>query len=64
MEDGNVWCRTKQVCQRYNGIVPRTVDRWVKDPELNFPKPKMINGRRYWRLTELEQWERARAART
>lgn len=53
---------TKTVRERYNNACSRTVDRWINDPELGFPKPTMINGRRYWRLGELRQWERARAA--
>jgi predicted DNA-binding transcriptional regulator AlpA len=59
------WCGTRQVCTRYGGERPlcaRTIDRWIIDPKLEFPKPTMINGRRYWRLRELRDWERQRAA--
>ena len=34
-----------------------TIWRWLKDKSLNFPKPLVINGRRYWRSDELEKWE-------
>ena len=51
----------RQVCERY-GITTRTLSRWLGRPELNFPKPLVVNGRRYWRLNEIEAWERVRAA--
>ena len=33
--------------------------RWVRDPDLNFPKRLLINGRRYWRRSELLAWASA-----
>jgi hypothetical protein len=48
------------VAQRY-GVVVRTLDRWLDDPELNFPEPEVLNHRRYWWLSELREWERNRA---
>ena len=30
------------VAQRYGGVHPRTIDRWLADPELKFPKPIYI----------------------
>src|SRR5258708_33257828 len=43
----------KAVLARYGGICGMTLHRWVRDPDLNFPKRLLINGRRYWRLSEL-----------
>ena len=51
----------KQICQRYK-IVTRTLGRWLENETLNFPKPVVINGRRYFREKRLEEWERRRAA--
>ena len=51
----------KQVERRYS-VCGRTLDRWEDNPELGFPKPSWINHRRYWRLADLQAWERARAA--
>lgn len=48
--------------QRYD-IADRTLDRWLADPKLNFPRPVIINRRRYFRIRELKEWERQRAAR-
>ena len=36
-----------------------TIWRWVKDAELDFPKPIQINRLNYWRLSDLEAWEAA-----
>lgn len=54
---------TSKVCARYN-ISDRTVDRWLMRPELNFPQPIRISGRRYWREAEITAWERTRAGTT
>ena len=32
--------------------------RWGKDAELGFPKPIKIRGRCFYRLREIEEWER------
>jgi hypothetical protein len=50
------------VANRY-GVVVRTIDRWLESPELNFPKPDPVNGRRYWWLSCLRNWDRTRAER-
>ena len=52
---------TVQVAKRFS-VVVRTIERWLRDPNLNFPKPIVVNKRRYWRLEELERWERSRAS--
>ena len=51
----------KPVCERYR-IRDRTLDRWLANQALQFPRPIVINGRRYFRERRLEIWERSRAA--
>src|SRR5258708_3415107 len=51
----------KAVLARYGGICGMTLHRWVRDPDLNFPKRLLINGRRYWRRSELLAWASADA---
>jgi hypothetical protein len=51
----------KKVCARYE-ITDRTLDRWLADPAMNFPRPLIINKRRYFSDSELVAWERKRAA--
>ena len=43
------------------GVTPRTLDRWLQDERMSFPKPVVINSRRYWRESELAAWEQSRA---
>ena len=50
-----------QVAQRYN-VSPRTLYRWDERPGLGFPKAIVINGRKYRRVEQLENWERQRVA--
>ncbi|MGA3062967.1 MAG: DNA-binding protein [Methylocystis sp.] len=39
----------------------RTLDRWDRNPELNFPKPIKINKRKYRDADEVAAWLRERA---
>jgi predicted DNA-binding transcriptional regulator AlpA len=39
-----------------------TIFRWLADPKLGFPQPIRINGRRYWRLADLQAFEVRQAA--
>ena len=48
----------KELAERYH-VVSRTIDRWLANADLGFPRPLVINRRRYWDLGEIEQWERA-----
>jgi predicted DNA-binding transcriptional regulator AlpA len=50
----------KQVRVRYDGISDMTLWRWLHDEELGFPKPIWIQGRRFWKESELVSWERTR----
>ena len=53
---------TRQVCQRY-GVTDRTISRWERDPDLNFPQPSVINNRKYYDEELLTDWDRANASR-
>jgi cytochrome P450 len=50
------------VCERF-GVTCRTLDRWLANEELAFPRPLVINKRRYFEEVELITWERRRAAK-
>ena len=60
--DGDRWIGAPQVRKRYNDLSDMGLWRWLHDPKLNFPHPHYVNGRRYWRISQLERWERARAS--
>ncbi|MEX6506951.1 helix-turn-helix transcriptional regulator [Jiella sp. M17.18] len=50
--------------QRRYSISHMTLYRWErKRPELEFPRPLVINSRRYWYLSQLVAWERKHAGR-
>lgn len=51
-----------QVLARYQ-ISHVTRWRWTRDAELAFPQPMKINRLLYWRLADLEEWEKAQAAK-
>jgi hypothetical protein len=51
----------KKVLERYE-ITDRTLDRWLADTAMNFPRPLVINHRRYFSEPELTEWERKRAS--
>jgi hypothetical protein len=42
------------------GISAMTLHRWLRNPDLGFPQPIIINARRYWRVEALRAWERER----
>ena len=48
---------TRQMCRRY-GVSARTIDRWLASGKL--PVPVRIGQRKFWRLSQLKELERAR----
>jgi predicted DNA-binding transcriptional regulator AlpA len=50
----------RKVQDRY-GISDRTLDRWLVNEALKFPRPIYVNRRRYFCERELTMWERSRA---
>lgn len=60
MKPGKQYLRGPSIDARYN-ISPMTRWRWQRDPVLNFRKPIIINGRKYWCELAIEEWERTRA---
>jgi DNA-binding transcriptional MerR regulator len=53
---------TRYVRERY-GVTTRTISRWERDPDLNFPKPDVINKRKYYDEDRLTDWDRANACK-
>jgi predicted DNA-binding transcriptional regulator AlpA len=48
---------TNAVAERY-GVTTRCLARWVN--ALGFPPPQKINERKYWRESQLREWDRVR----
>ena len=51
----------RKVMERYD-VTAMTLWRWDKDPNLNFPKPIRIRGRKYRSAEELDAFDAKRAA--
>lgn len=49
-----------QVMSRYS-ISEMTLFRWQKSEKLGFPKPMVVNRRKFFRVEDLTAWERERA---
>jgi predicted DNA-binding transcriptional regulator AlpA len=45
------------------GVSGVTLWRWENDAEINFPKPLIINNRKFYRRTDLEAWENSRGGK-
>jgi predicted DNA-binding transcriptional regulator AlpA len=52
-----------RLCERH-GVCAMTLWRRERDKALGFPAAIVINRRKYFRLTEIEAWERAQASKT
>jgi predicted DNA-binding transcriptional regulator AlpA len=61
ISDQPAFLPARQVWQRY-GVCSMTLGRWLADPRMAFPKPVYLGRLRYWKIGDLEAWERARAA--
>ena len=52
-----------QVRARFGGISDMSLWRWLNNEQLGFPRPLVINRRRFFRLDQIEAFEQ-RAANT
>jgi hypothetical protein len=50
-----------EVAGRYSSV--RTLERWLRDPAIGFPKPMMINKRRFFRASDLHQFDAEKTGR-
>jgi hypothetical protein len=46
----------RRTAERY-GVHIRTLSRWDKTPDLSFPPPVYLRGRRYREAAALDQWD-------
>jgi hypothetical protein len=61
--EGGPYLPAPKVWKRYD-TSDRTLDRWISNPALEFPKPIIINNRRYFSEPALSAWERKQAVRS
>lgn len=58
IQDSTTFIGSPKVRNRYDDISDVTLESWIRDPAIDFPAPLTVNGRRYWRVSDLEAWER------
>ncbi len=63
MDSEDVHLSAPQVRRRYGARSDMWLWRLLRDNRSGFPKPLVINNRRYWLLSELRQWEASQAFR-
>ena len=51
---------TRKSLAEHCGVTVMTTWRWGKNPELNFPKPAIINNIPYFDFDEVDAWMRSR----
>jgi hypothetical protein len=51
-----VWADIHDLEDRYRKT-KSSIDRWLRDPELNFPKPRLVRGKRLWAVSDLEAFD-------
>jgi predicted DNA-binding transcriptional regulator AlpA len=54
------WMGDAQIA-RFFDVSSMTIWRWERDLRLNFPKPTIINSRKYWSRDSIDSWMRERA---
>jgi hypothetical protein len=52
------WLRTEAVCARYGDVVPRSIERAVKDGRLPAPEYPLGNKIPFWDEAKLEEHDR------
>jgi predicted DNA-binding transcriptional regulator AlpA len=62
MSDTEKYLTARQVLARYN-VSQMSLHRWLKNPDLAFPRPLYINRRRFFREADIIAWERRRAGK-
>ena len=62
MERDDILITAPQLRQRYGGRSDMWLWRLLRDQSSSFPRPVIINGRRYFSLSALQSWEISQAS--
>ena len=57
MDQSEIFLASRQVRERYGNASDMWLWRRERDKSSGFPAPIRINGRRFWRLSDLVAWE-------
>jgi hypothetical protein len=55
IQKGARWSSNDAETARHCGVTGMTIKRWSKDPKLGFPKAKVVNGRNFRSLDEVDE---------
>ena len=58
-----VWLSAAAVERRY-GKARSTLDRWLRDPAMNFPRPRYFRKKRAWHVAELDAFDQQKLETT
>jgi predicted DNA-binding transcriptional regulator AlpA len=58
--DDDTLLTSGQVRARVGGVTTMCIWRWMRNDRVRFPHPIKMNGRNYWRLGDLRQWQAER----
>ena len=53
-----IFLTSSQVRERYGSISDMALWRWLRDSRMEFPQPIYFGRLRFWKLNDLEIWER------
>lgn len=62
-KDDDTLLNSNQTRAFVGGVSHMCLWRWVRDERVLFPEPVKLNGRNYWRLGTLRQWQAERGFR-
>jgi len=60
--DVRIWISAPSIAERFD-VSDKTIARWERNAELGFPRATLINKRKFFRLDEVEAWERSQVSR-
>jgi hypothetical protein len=56
------WVSRREAAEQF-GVAVRTIMRWEIDQKLGFPKPKVVRGRVYFLISELDAFQQREHAK-
>jgi predicted DNA-binding transcriptional regulator AlpA len=63
MKNSDIYLTARQVRERYGSCSDMTLWRLIQDEAMQFPRPLVINGRRFFKISDLEGFEGRQAAK-
>jgi hypothetical protein len=55
------WITGPRLARHFN-VTPMSIWRWLRDPNLAFPRPTQIRKRNFWRVADIREFEKRMVA--